>query len=137
MKNKILSVGLFVLLSIFGIAQKITPDYHAADSGDVFTFAEVMPQFPGGAGELKKFLLENTKFPNGSGCKEGTVYIHFVIEKDGRITNIQPRKEIPGSPELTREALRVIASMPGWIPGKMNGKAVRVEQVQGVKFTMR
>jgi protein TonB len=111
--------------------------YHEDDSGVVFTFVEEMPKFHGGADSLKKFLETNTKFPAGAGCKEGTVYVHFVIERDGTVTNIKPHKEISGSPELTKEALRVVTLMPKWKSGKMNGKPVRVEMVQPVRFTLQ
>jgi protein TonB len=141
MKNKILPVLVFVFISVCGMAQATPPmviePYHEADSGAVFTFVEEMPKFHGGADSLKKFLATNTKFPAGAGCKEGTVYVHFVVERDGTITNIKPYKEVPGSPELTKEGLRVVALMPEWSSGKMNGKPVRVEMVQPIRFTLQ
>ncbi len=104
------------------------------DTSLIFQFAEVMPAFPGGGDTLIKFLQKNIKYPAKSDGKQGTVYISFVVEKDGSITTVKPLKEVPGAPEFTKEAIRVVNSMPKWIPGKMNGTLVRVECKLPVRF---
>jgi protein TonB len=118
----------------------ITPVTDAAmdqKADEVFTFAEVMPGFPGDA--FQAYLKNNIKYPvmEKDAGKQGTVYISFVVEKDGSITNVSPAKEVPGAPGLTREAMRVINLMPKWSPGLMNGHPVRIEMKQPVRFVLQ
>lgn len=140
MKNRILLSTFFVFISICGFAQVITLSDttaipYVSDSNGVFHYAQVMPEFPGGSDSLNKFISKNIKY-TGIGCKQGTVYISFIVEKDGTITNIKVIKEVPGAPEFTKEAIRVISMMPKWSPGKINDQAVRVEVKRPVRFTL-
>jgi TonB family protein len=92
----------------------------------VFSVVEEVPSFPGGEQALKKFLSDNIQYPllakeNGI---QGTVYASFLVDKNGRIGNIKIIRGIGGG--CDEEALRVLKKMPDWIPGKQNGKSVRV-----------
>jgi TonB family protein len=104
---------------------------------EIFTYAEKMPEFIGEGGFMH-YLATNIKYPNVARemGKQGTVYISFVVEKDGSITNVRERKGVSGAPDLTKEAIRVIAAMPKWKPGEMNGKPVRIEMTQPIKFVL-
>ena len=89
-------------------------------------FAEEMPSFPGGDAERMKFLADNIKYPpfaleNGI---QGTVYVQFIIDSKGNITDFKLQRGIGGG--CDEEAERVIKMMPQWHAGKQNGKAVRV-----------
>ncbi|NLF41537.1 MAG: TonB family protein [Bacteroidales bacterium] len=92
-----------------------------------FVIVEQMPSFPGGETEMLRFLANNTKYPTRD--KElgisGIVYVTFVVEKDGRITNIQILKGVTES--MNAEAVRVIRMMPLWEPGLQRGVPVRVQ----------
>jgi periplasmic protein TonB len=103
---------------------------------EIFTFAEQMPEFPGNG--FTAYLQKNIKYPamEKDAGKQGTVYISFVVEKDGSITNVAAAKEVPGAPGLTREAIRVVSQMPKWSPGMMNGRPVRITITQPVKFVL-
>lgn len=96
----------------------------------------VMPSFPGGITAMRKFLADNIVYP--SLAKEvgitGIVYLEFIIEKDGSITNIKVLKEINGG--CGEEAGRVVNIMPKWKPGKQNGRPVRVKLTIPVKFSL-
>jgi len=95
---------------------------------------EEMPEFPKGAEALSRFIKENTHYPDAdrkSGVK-GRVILTCVIEKDGTIRNIEIKKKL--SPLCDEEAIRVIKSMPKWIPGKQNGVAVAVKYTISVSF---
>ncbi len=83
--------------------------------------------FPGGTEKLYKFIANNFQYPDveREAGIEGTVYLTFVVEKDGRITDIQILKNVPGGPNLAKEAARVVAKMPPWTPAKNNGHVVR------------
>jgi protein TonB len=95
-----------------------------------------MPEFPGGIAEMKKFIQDNIKYPTFTkeAGKQGTVWVTYIVEKDGSVTNLKEAKGIPGAPDLTKEAIRVVASFPKHKPGLMNGRAVRVQQTVPVKF---
>ena len=102
---------------------------------DIFILVEHQPQFPGGEAALDKFIKENLNlFPAGVESDIiGRVTLSFIIEEDGTITDIKCMR----SPhdDLTEEAIRVVKLMPKWLPGKQNGKAVRVKYV--LPFTFR
>ena len=103
----------------------------------VFDVVEQMPQFPGGDAELMKFLSSHIKYPvvaeeNGI---QGRVIATFVVERDGSITDVRVVKSV--DPSLDKEAIRVLKSMPKWIPGKQNGSAVRVKFTLPVTFRLQ
>ena len=103
----------------------------------VFDVVEQMPSFPGGDAELMKFLHDHMKYPavaeeNGI---QGRVICTFVVERDGSITEVKVIKSV--DPSLDKEAIRVLKSMPKWIPGKQNGSAVRVKYTVPVNFRLQ
>ena len=104
--------------------------------GDVFDVVEEMPQYPGGPQALFKFLSENVHYPaeaEKAGI-QGRVIATFVVEKDGSIS--QPTVVKSVDPLLDAEAVRVISAMPNWIPGKQNGKVVRVKYTVPLSFNL-
>ena len=103
----------------------------------VFDVVEQQPQFPGGMSELMKFLSDNIVYPQialESGL-QGRVIVQFVVNKNGEIVNIQVVKGV--DPFLDKEAVRVINTMPKWIPGKQNGQAVNVKFTLPVNFKLK
>ncbi len=103
----------------------------------IFTVVEEMPEFPGGAGELMKYLAKSIKYPviaqeNGI---QGRVICTFVVNRDGSIVDAEVVRGV--DPSLDKEALRVIQSMPKWKPGKQRGKPVRVKYTVPVTFRLQ
>jgi len=101
-----------------------------------YRYVEQMPEFPGGEEARTKFIFKNLKYPmiaRETGI-QGTVYITFVVSKTGQISNVAVLRGIGGG--CDEEAVRVIQSMPSWIPGKQNGKAVPVQFSFPIKFTL-
>lgn len=103
---------------------------------NLFIPVEQMPEFPGGESALFKFLGENINYPricveNGV---QGKVFVQFIVAEDGSISNI----EIAGgaNPYLDAEAMRVIALMPKWNPGKQRNKPVKVGMRLPVTFKL-
>ncbi|VBB45266.1 TonB family domain-containing protein [uncultured Paludibacter sp.] len=98
---------------------------------------EIQPSFPGGEAELMKFLSENIKYPTipQENNVQGKVTVQFVIGKDGSIEDVQIAKGVDRY--LDAEAMRVIKSMPKWIPGKQGGRAVRVKYYVPVNFKLQ
>ena len=104
---------------------------------EAFDVVEQMPQFPGGMKELMTFLSENVRYPEAAHKTgvQGRVIAKFVVEKDGSITEAKIVKSV--SPELDAEALRVIGTMPNWMPGMQNGEAVRVKYTVPITFRLQ
>ncbi len=88
--------------------------------------ADALPEYPGGFGEMMKFMHANIKYPKTAleGKKSGKGMIKVTVMEDGSLSEISVIKNIPGCPECDEEAIRVIKTMPKWIPGKLAGKTV-------------
>ena len=109
----------------------------AVEEEKVFDMVEQMPQFPGGQTELMKWIGEHLKYPtiaaeNGT---QGRVTCQFVVGKDGKVRDVVVLKTL--DPYCDKEAVRVINSMPNWIPGKQNGKAVAVKYTVPITFRLQ
>ncbi len=102
----------------------------------IFTVVEEQPEFPGGFAALTKYLQSNIQYPQMARevGVSGIVYVTFVVEPDGSITNVQLLRGIGSG--CDEEALRVVKRMPNWKPGKQRGKSVRVQFNLPVKFTL-
>jgi TonB family protein len=102
----------------------------------IFTVVEEMPEYPGGMDAMYKYMGETIKYPDAAKKNNisGIVYINFIVEKDGEVTNVNLLRGFDG--ECDKEALRVVREMPNWKPGKQRGKAVRVAYNMPVKFTL-
>lgn len=103
---------------------------------EIFVFVEDQPGYPGGDAARIKYLQENIKYPEiakESGV-QGTVYVTFVVEKDGKITSVKILRGIGGG--CDEEAVRVIKRMPRWKPGKQRGRSVRVQFNMPVRFVL-
>jgi TonB family protein len=100
----------------------------------VFMVVEHQPEFPGGFDALRNFIRDNMKYPQAAAAAkiEGVVYISFVINTDGSVSDTKVLRGIEAT--LDQEALRVVSMFPNWIPGKQNGKAVRVRFNIPIKF---
>lgn len=95
---------------------------------------EQKPSFPGGDGEMVKWIADNIIYPSEVAEEgvTGKVTVSFIVEKDGSITDI---KVVRGKhPALDAEAVRVVKKMPKWIPGRNNGEPVRVTYMLPIPF---
>lgn len=102
---------------------------------EVYVVVEQPAVFPGGEAALNKFLAENIRYPDlarTSGI-EGKVYIRFVVEKDGSVSNVKIMRDIGGG--CGAEAVRVVKSMPKWTPAKQQTRTVRSEFNLPVNFS--
>lgn len=114
----------------------IVEDKSVAEEEKPFEVVEQNPEFPGGIAELNKFLSENIRYPviaqeNGI---QGRVIIRFVVSRTGDISNVEVLRGV--DPSLDREAVRVVESMPRWIPGRQRGRAVPVYFTLPVLFRL-
>jgi len=104
------------------------------DRNYIYSLVEKMPEFPGGEEKMFNFIRKNLRYSAEmleSGI-QGRVICRLVIEKNGRISNVEVLKSL--SPACDKEAVRVIKLMPKWIPGEQDGKKVRVNYILPVLF---
>lgn len=103
---------------------------------EIFMVVEESPSFPGGDEARIKFLQQNIKYPQMAreSSIQGTVFVTFVVERDGSVTDVRVLRGIGGG--CDEEAIRVIKAMPKWQPGKQRGKPVRVQFNMPIKFTL-
>lgn len=102
-----------------------------------FVVVEEMPMFPGGEGALLKFIGTNTIYPETAKAQnlEGRVIIRFCVTDEGGVSMISVLKGV--SPELDKEAVRVVSTLPSFEPGKQSGKAVPVWYMVPITFTLK
>jgi periplasmic protein TonB len=103
---------------------------------EIHTFVEEMPTFVGGDAARSKFLAENIKYPQMAkeSNVQGTVYVSFVIDSRGHITNVKLLRGIGGG--CDEEALKVIGMMPNWNAGRQNGRTVSVSFNMPIVFKL-
>ncbi|MDE6582539.1 MAG: energy transducer TonB [Duncaniella sp.] len=107
------------------------------DDNKVFEVVEQKPQFPGGDAALLKYISDNIRYPaaaqeNGI---QGRVVVRFVVTKSGKVGDVQVMRS--KDPDLDREAVRVVKTLPAFVPGKMNGHSVNVWYTLPVTFKLQ
>ncbi|VAW29124.1 putative TonB-dependent receptor, partial [hydrothermal vent metagenome] len=112
--------------TIIDLPPVVLAEEEEEDETQVFFIVEDMPEFPGGDLALRRFIANSIKYPviaqeNGI---EGKVYVTFVVDKDGSVSNAKILRGV--DPSINKEALRVVSHLPRWKPGKQRGKPVRV-----------
>lgn len=103
---------------------------------EIFMVVEDQPQFPGGEEARQRFLEENLRYPQMAreAGIQGTVFVTFVVEPDGSVTNVEILRGIGGG--CDEEAIRVVRQMPSWEPGRQRGQAVRVQFNMPIRFRL-
>ncbi len=119
-----------------GVAEELPPPPPPDTSIDEMP---IMPEFPGGQEALMQYLHDNTKYPEmeREANIQGKVLLEFTVEKDGSISRINVRKEVPGAPDFTKEAIRVVQSMPKWTPGSYHGVPMAVQYTLPFNFVTK
>lgn len=104
------------------------------EEDEIFLVVEEFPEPHGGIATFYEYVAENLKYPRQArreGIK-GKVFLQFIIDKDGSLTNVKVVKGIGFG--CDEEAVRVVSSAPRWKPGKQRGKAVKVKMTLPIKF---
>lgn len=118
------------------VVEEKTPE-PPVDDNKVFDAVEQEPQFPGGQGALLKWIGDHLRYPsvaqeNGI---QGKVTVQFVVTKNGTVGEV---RVVRGKdPDLDKEAVRVVKSLPKFVPGKMNGHAVNVWYTVPITFRLQ
>lgn len=102
----------------------------------VYMVVENSASYPGGQEALFEYLSKDIKYPQEALDQkiEGTVYVEFIVEKDGSLSNVKIR--FSQTPSLESEAIRVVKGMSAWNPGTQRGKAVRSIFILPVTFKL-
>ena len=103
---------------------------------EIFTIVENQPEPVGGMKAFYEYIADNLKYPPAArrNSIEGRVYLEFVVEKDGSLTDVKILKGIGGG--CDEEAMRIIQNAPKWTPGKQRGRPVRVKMVIPIYFKL-
>jgi periplasmic protein TonB len=142
--------GMILLLSCFFSATQFCYSQDDQETEAVYTIVETMPLFPGCENveevqarascsnqKVLAFLSGKIKYPAEAlenGIK-GTVYVSFVIDREGNVTNTKVLRGIGSG--CDEEALRVVNEMPQWIPGTQRGKPVKVQYNLPIRFMLK
>ncbi len=132
MKNGNIFISLICFLFPLVIFSQSTTVEINTDS--VYRFVNQPPEFPGGDSGCNNYLRNTLVYPEQALADsiEGKVYVEFVVETDGSISNVKIIRGIGG--DCDEEVLRIISDMPAWAPGKLNGIPVRVSKTLPVNF---
>jgi periplasmic protein TonB len=137
MKFPITPIAVALLLCtttcIFSSAQ-VSDSANVNPPSNIITVVEIPPEPEGGMIKFYEFIGKNIQYPKLARKKgiEGKVFVGFVVEKDGTLSNVNVLKGIGGG--CDEEALRVVSISPKWIPGSQKGKIVRVKMVLPISF---
>ena len=113
----------------------IATTYYGIDT--TYTIVSKLPEFVGGEKARNRFLAENIKYPMSATLegKQGIVYVSFIIDRTGNVTNVKLLQGIGG--ECDDEALRVVQLMPKWIPGTRNNEPVDTMYNTSIYFSIQ
>ena len=144
MKQTVLIITIFVFLTIQGRATEIMSPldsskcqskYDSVFKRGIYVFADSTAKFPGGMKSMFRFISDNVDYPLRLCQPVGNVYVEFIVEINGALTN---KKIVKGLNDPTDAAtLKVIDQMPNRVPGFCNGTSVRSRVIIPVKFRIR
>lgn len=119
------------------VAKPVLPDEKPDGTTDIFISAEKMPEFPGGEKEMLRFIADHISYPPAARetGTQGTVYVSFVVEKDGSVSKVKVLRGIGCG--CDEEAMRVISLMPRWSPGLQRTMPVRVSFNMPIVFKLK
>ncbi|MDD4991054.1 MAG: energy transducer TonB [Paludibacter sp.] len=116
--------------------RKAKPDLDRPDKNGIYQVIEKMPQFPGGEKALLDFISHNLKYPIDAQEKgiQGRIVVRFVVTKTGKVENVETVRAL--YPSLDKEGVRVVSTLPDWIPGEQKGEKVSVYYVLPITYKL-
>jgi TonB family protein len=117
---------------------KTNPTYTDESGEVIYNKAEVDPMYTGGNDAMSKYLNANLVYPEDAKAanEEGSVFVDFVVSKDGMVRNVVVTDDAGIDQSLRMEAIRVVSNMPKWAAGKQRGKAVAVKYSLPITFML-
>lgn len=139
MKTKLVGLMLFLLcgcLPLIAQQEQKTKPIEKVGKDGIYLVVDKMPEFPGGSEALIKYLRESIKYPVEAQKNkiQGRVIIQFVVKEDGSLDMVKVARGV--DPLLDAEALRVVETMPKWIPGVEKGVPVKVRFTVPIMFSL-
>ena len=120
------------------IIEEIQPvvEIEEEETDEIYTIVEKLADFPGGKENFYKYISKNLVYPQAARRMgiEGKVFVQFVVEKDGSITDVKAVKGIGAN--CDSEAVRVVSNSPNWEPAKQRGRPVRSRVIVPLIFTL-
>ena len=106
------------------------------EEDDVYETAEIMPQYPGGEMELRKFVARNINYPEAARAQraEGVVIVRFVVNTRGNIEDVELLQKV--HPAIDTEVLRIIGKLDRFVPGSQGGRLVDVYYTLPIAFSV-
>lgn len=144
MKTKLSLISIFIFSVIISVAQNNMEIKEIATmptenpQEEIYNIVDYMPEFPGGSMEMMKFIQKNIVYPKNAREKNisGKLFLKYIINADGTISDIKILKGVSGCPECDEEGVRVVKLMPKWKPGMQAGKPVPVYWNLPINFTL-
>lgn len=131
MKSIFIITFSFFFISV-GFSQK-----DSTDQNDEIIFGahpEIQPQYVGGPLKMMNDIKNNLQFPNSQACISGRVYVNFIIDTLGQVSNVKIARGI--SEEFDKEAERVVKLLNNWKPGTIRGKKIAVKYTVPINFVV-
>lgn len=128
---------ILLLFPLFSLVSVVYSNAECVEGISIFPQPKIEePKYPGGMSACLNFIAKNIKYPREALMtgKQGKVVLNLVIDTDGAIVDVSVAKSV--NPELDEEAMRVAYLMPNWIPGKKDGKPIRVRHQLPVNFKL-
>lgn len=124
----------FVVVQM-GFSQSEPTQSRTIDENKVYEIAglEFKPEFPGGMSEFYKYIGKNFRVTNDKNFKGGRLFVAFIIDTDGSVTNIKVVRDIGFN--TADEAIRVLKKSPKWIPGEQDGKKVKASYMLPIQLS--
>jgi TonB family protein len=131
-----ISKTFLLLLLLFAFLGSANAQNNTQNTDTIYDVVPKMPQFPGGEKALLDFISHKLKYPSEAQINaiQGTVIVRFVVGSDGTVTKVEVIRAV--SQSLDDEAMRVVASLPDWTPGEVNGTKVSVRYTLPIKFLL-
>lgn len=143
-KNALMVLSLLLVGSVFGQGSSQGQEEKAPSSetfipvDSVFDLSEVMeqPEFPGGMELMYDYLSKNIRYPDLARQEnaQGTVYVRFIVDEEGELGQVEIMRGVRS--DLDEETMRVVREMPRWIPGRVEGRNVKVRLALPVVFKL-
>jgi TonB family protein len=126
----------FLLFSLAVVSAQEKKEFKPNADG-VYYEVQVMPEFQGGFTALQDYLIKNIHYPDQAKKDSitGKVFVQFIVDETGKVGGAKVLKS--ANPLLDAEAIRVVSSMPDWIPGKNDDKTVKVAFTIPIMFTLK
>jgi periplasmic protein TonB len=121
----------FLMIHVFASGQVVTAE-DSTQKDEMVDPVEIIPSFPGGQDKLARFVKANQKRTSFSDSVKGKVFVQFVVEKTGELTEIEIVRGL--NDQCNNEAIRLLRAMPKWNPGSQGGKLVRTRMVLPLVF---